>query len=129
MALFREFDTSSGKQVFVGRDAENNEELVKQINNNEFVLHTARPGSPFVNIKSPSSEVSKEDIKEASVFCAKYSQDWRDNKKDVVVHIFLGKDISKGKDMKQGTFGVKSFKEIKVRKEDVLEFEKMLAGK
>jgi predicted ribosome quality control (RQC) complex YloA/Tae2 family protein len=126
MALFREFDTSSGKKVFVGRNAENNEELVKQISQNEYVFHTARPGSPFVNIKSPSSEVSKEDIKETAVFCAKYSQDWRDNKKDIIVHLFLGKDIYKEKGMKSGTFGVKNIKEIKVRKEDILEFEKSL---
>ena len=68
----------------------------------------------------------KEDIKEAAIICAKYSQDWRDNKKDVLVHIFLGKDIFKEKIMPEGTFGVKTFKEIKVKKADIEGFEKLI---
>ena len=48
---FREFTTSSGKKVLAGKSAQNNEELVKQIKDNEDVFHTAKPGSPFVNIK------------------------------------------------------------------------------
>ncbi len=59
--------------------------------------------------------------------CAKHSQDWRDNKKDVLVHYFLSNDVNKEKDMKTGTFGVKKFKEIKVKKEDILDFEKKSA--
>ena len=31
----------------------------------------------------------------------------------------------KSKDMKTGTFGVKSFKEIKVKKQDIIDFEKI----
>jgi len=118
MVKFREFITSSGTLVLGGKSAENNEELIGQVDSNEVVLHTKNPGSPFVNIKV---NASIEDIKEAAVFCAKYSQDWKkSNKKhDVVVHIFKGKDINKEKSMKLGTFGVKKFKEIKVKKQDI----------
>jgi predicted ribosome quality control (RQC) complex YloA/Tae2 family protein len=113
---FREIITNSGQLVLAGKNSKNNEELIKQVEDNEVVLHTDVSGSPFVNIKE---KPKKKDIREAAIFCAKYSQDWRDNKKDVIVHKFKGKDIYKEKNMKTGTFGVKKFKKIKVKKEDI----------
>lgn len=120
---FREFTTSSGKTVLCGKSAKNNEELIEQVKPNEIVLHTANPGSPFVNIKG---KAEKEDIEESAIICAKFSHDWRDNKKDVLVHIFKGAEIYKNKKMKLGTFGVRSFQIKKVRKEDILNLEKKL---
>lgn len=111
---FREMTTKSGKKVLAGKNAKNNEELIRQVGLNEDVFHTAKPGSPFVNIKKRSNI---KDRKEAAIFCAKYSQDWRKNKKDVLVHQFKGKDIYKNKLMKLGTFGVRKKKLIKVKKE------------
>jgi predicted ribosome quality control (RQC) complex YloA/Tae2 family protein len=119
---FREFITTSGKKVLAGKDEESNEELVKQVENNEIVFHTKEAGSPFANIKANSKDVLKEDINETSVFCAKYSKDWKKNKRDVLMHYFLGKDIFKTKDMKTGTFGVKTFKEMKVKKQEIERF-------
>ena len=116
---FREFTTSSGKKVLAGKDAKSNEELVKQVGKDENVFHTAKPGSPFVNIKGESN---KEDIKEAAIFCVVKSQDWRDNKNDVRVHWFKGKDVYKIKGMKLGTFGVKKYKVIKVKKKEIIDF-------
>ncbi|MBP7708617.1 DUF814 domain-containing protein [Candidatus Pacearchaeota archaeon] len=127
MAL-RQYTLSTGKQVFLGKSAETNEELIAQAKNGELLLHTSKPGSPFTNIKAPSSELTPEEIYDAAVMCAKHSQDWRDNKKDVLVHYFLSNDVNKEKDMKTGTFGVKKFKEIKVKKQDILEFEKLKNG-
>ena len=126
MESFRKYVTSSGLVVLGGKNAENNEELIKQIEKNEYVLHTAAPGSPFCNIKSNSKDVSKEDLKEAAIFCAKYSQAWKKStvKRDIEVHVFLGKDIFKQKDMKTGTFGVKKLKKIIVKKDDIEKFEK-----
>ncbi len=118
---FREFETKSGKKVLVGKDAKSNDELVKQIEKDEVVLHTAKPGSPFVNIKG---KANKKDVKEAAIFCASKSQDWRDNKGDVIVHIFTGKDVYKRKGMKSGTFGVKKFKKVKVKKMDIIKIKK-----
>ena len=126
---FRKFQTSSGKIVLAGRDSESNEELVKQAGQNELVLHTKARGSPFVNIKESEKETTKEEIKEAALFCAKYSHDWRDNKKDVQVHIFTGKDLFKEKGMAKGTFGVKKFQEIKVKKAEIESFEKLIKPK
>jgi len=122
MANFREFITSSGKQVLAGRDAETNEKLIEQAGKNEIVLHTAKPGSPFVNIKG---KAGKQDIREAAIFCAKYSQAWKKakTKRDIEVHIFSGRDIYKIKGMKLGTFGVKKHKKINVKKEEIEKLE------
>jgi len=126
---FRKFKTTSGKLVLAGKDAENNEELVKQAKDNEIVLHTAKPGSPFVNIRTKGSKtpITKKDIHEAAVFCAKYSQAWKKPKikpQEIEMHYFLGKDISKNKGMKLGTFGVKKFKKIIVKKSEIEGFKK-----
>ena len=113
---FRKMTTSSGKLVLAGKDAKSNEKLIAQVEPNEDVFHTSKPGSAFVNIKRRSNA---KDRKEVAIFCAKYSQDWRNNKKDVLVHQFKGKDIYKNKLMKLGTFGVRKKKVIKVKKGDI----------
>jgi predicted ribosome quality control (RQC) complex YloA/Tae2 family protein len=118
---FREFTTSSGKKVLAGKDAESNDELVKQfLGKSNKLFHTAEPGSPFCVIEELRS--NKEDEKETAIFCASKSQDWRDNKHDVVVHIFSGKETYKTKGMKAGMFGVNKYKEVKVSKKKIQEF-------
>ncbi len=105
-----------------GKNAQQNEELVSAfIGKNEIILHTKIAGSPFCVILG--EDITKQDIKEAAVFCAKYSKDWKSHHKDVEVHIFSGKDVHKEKDMNVGTFGVKKFKIIKVKKEEIEAFE------
>jgi predicted ribosome quality control (RQC) complex YloA/Tae2 family protein len=116
---FREFLTSSGKKILCGKDAESNEELVKKfIGKGNKLFHTEKPGSPFCVI-SESLKPSKKDEKETATFCAGKSQDWRDNKSDVAVHSFTGKDVYKQKGMKTGMFGVKKFTTIKVKREEI----------
>jgi len=119
MVKFREHVTKSGNLVFGGKNAKNNEELIKQIKPNEDVFHTAEPGSPFVNIKEKAKRGS---VKEAAVFCAAHSKDWKKSKDKVTIHHFKGKDIHKKKAMKLGTFGIKKHKIIKVRRRDILKF-------
>ncbi|HLC78614.1 MAG TPA: NFACT RNA binding domain-containing protein [Candidatus Nanoarchaeia archaeon] len=121
MANFRQHTSKQETFFLAGRNSETNELLIKQVEKNEDVLHTKASGSPFVNIKG---KTRKGDLKEAAIFCAYYSQDWKKNKKDVIVHVFKGKDIFKDKIMRQGTFGIKKFKEIKVKKEEIEEFNK-----
>lgn len=119
---FREFETSSGKRVLAGKDAESNEELVKKFKGkNNVILHTEKPGSPFCVFTKPLL-TCMDDVKEATIFCAKKSQDWRDNKSDVEVHWFKGRDVYKEKGMKVGTFGVRKFKVIKVKKREIEKF-------
>jgi len=113
---FRELITRAGSTILAGKDAKNNEALITQIAPNEEVFHTAAAGSPFVNIKG---KAKKGDIKEAAIFCAIYSRDWKKNKRDVIIHRFKGEDIYKEKSMKTGTFGIKKFKIIKVKEEQI----------
>jgi hypothetical protein len=125
MAKFREFKTSSGKRILAGKNAENNEALISQAKSGEMLLHTAKPGSPFVNLKT--KKPGKKDIYEAGVFCAKYSQAWKKPKRKpskIEIHVFGGKDIFKKPKMKLGTFGVKKFKKIIIKKKDILNSEK-----
>ena len=118
---FREMVTKNGSSILAGKDAKNNEELIEQVRKDEEIFHTAEPGSPFVNIKGKPKRGS---IKEAAIFCARYSRDWKKNKSNVIVHRFKGKDIYKEKNMKLGTFGVKKFKVIKVRNEEIEKWKK-----
>jgi len=122
---FREFFTKTGKKAILGKSAEQNENLMKQyISKDNFVLHTEKPGSPFAIILELNP--SKEDIKETAVFCALKSKDWRDNKKDVVMNIFSGKEVYKDKKMPTGTFGVKKCQKLLIKKEEILKLNKQV---
>ncbi len=115
---FKSFITKSGTFIFMGKNQQQNEELVKKfVNKKNIIMHTAARGSGFCVIDE--LEPSRQDIKKVSLICARYSQDWRDNKADVNVHVFDGKKVYKRKDMPIGTFGVKKFNIIKVRKKDI----------
>ena len=115
---FREFTTNSEKKVICGKDAESNDELVKKfIGKENKIFHTEKPGSPFCIIEEENP--SKKDLKETAIFCASKSQDWRDNKNDVAVHVFIGKDVYKRKGMKAGMFGVRKFEIINAKKKEI----------
>ncbi len=122
---FREFALPSGARALLGRNAENNDELVKKFKGKKnVILHTSSPGSPFcvIGIENPS----KEDIAVSGAWCAKYSQDWRDNKKDVLIDVFTGKNVSKGIFMKKGLWKVKKSKSMKIKKSEILKFERKM---
>ncbi len=112
--------TSSGLKIFGGRDAENNDKLVWDAKPGDVLLHTSAPGSPFVNI---GNSASKKDLKEAAIFCAKFSQDWRDSKRDVVVNVFCRKDMIKEGKKKSGTWNVRKQKRIKVKAVEIMKLE------
>lgn len=126
MVNFREYVTASGLRVLGGKDSENNDKLVWDASPKDILLHTEAPGSPFVNL---GEGPSKNDIKEAAVFCAKFSQVWRDTKKDTIVNKFQRSDMNKSKKMKSGTWNVSKEEKLKVKKEDILKFEKELVAR
>jgi len=116
---FREIELESGTKLLLGKDAESNDELMKRFKGKaNIILHTASPGSPFGVIEKLNP--TKPEIYEASVFVARYSQEWRDNKSNTKVGVFTGKDISKTKHEKPGTWRVKKSKTIVVKKKDIL---------
>ncbi len=112
--------SSNGVLFLAGRNDSSNEELVAQVGSNELVFHTDMAGSPFVNIKGSSFD--DDDVYEACVMCARYSRDWKTGGGDVVVHRFVGGDVSKKKGMKLGTFGVRRSEDILVQTKDIIDF-------
>jgi len=116
----RKFTLSSGTEFFLGRDKNNNDELVKSFRGKKnIILHTFAPGSPFCVIEKLNP--TKNEIYEAGIFCASRSQDWRDNKGDVKMNIFTGKDVKKTIFMKVGSWKIKkNLGEIIIKKKDIL---------
>jgi len=120
---FRELTTVSGANVIMGKDEKSNDELMKQYKGEEnTIIHTSSPGSPFCVIKDVNP--SKQDITTSGSACVSYSQDWRDNKRDIKIDVFTGKDISKKWWMKSGTWKVKKAKKIIIKKQDIIKFER-----
>ncbi len=117
---FREKTLDSGTRLILGKDAKSNEELVNKFKGKEnIILHTSEPGSPFCVIEKHLNPTA-EDIRNGAIVVARYSQDWRDNKSDIRVNVFTGKDVYKLRGMLKGTFGIKKLKTIIVKKEDIL---------
>ncbi len=120
MTKFRKFILSTGTRIFLGRNAENNDELMKEFKGKEnIILHTVKPGSPFCVVEKLNP--TKKEIQESGIICAAKSQDWRDNKSDVELHLFSGKEIKKPLLAKAGTWKIISKpKLIKVRRTEIL---------
>ena len=119
---FRKFTTTSGAQIILGRDEKSNDDLMKEFRGKDnTIIHTVAPGSPFCVIEKENP--SRTDIKASGAICVSYSQDWRDNKGDVKINVFTGKDISKKFWMKKGTWKVNKSKTITIKKKDILKFE------
>lgn len=119
----REIILSTNTKILLGKNAENNDELVNEYKGKlNTILHTVKPGSPFCVILSDSP--TEEEINEAAIQTAKKSQDYRDNKKDVEIHIFKGKDVKKPIFAKTGTW--KLTRKPRILKVKKIEIEKAL---
>lgn len=120
---FREIKLSDKTKILLGRNAENNDELMKKFKGKEnTILHTESPGSPFCVIDE--LKPTKIQIAASGAICVAYSQDWRDNKRDAIVNVFTGKDAKKRFWMKKGTWKVGNSRKMKIKKKDVLAFER-----
>jgi len=119
---FREKILPSGTKIFLGKDAKNNDELMKEYKGKpNTILHTVFPGSPFCVIETkPLSG----DVAISGSVVASYSQDWRNHKRDIEVNVFTGKDVKKRFWMKPGSWKVGNTKTIKIKKKDILNFER-----
>ena len=116
MANYRKFTLETGKEILAGRDAITNDSLVSEANPKDILLHTLAPGSPFVNIKE---EPTRQELKQAAIFCASKSQEWRDTKKDIVVNWFYKKNTTKNKKDKAGLWHTKHEGKIIAKKSEV----------
>jgi len=99
---YRWFFTSSGKLVVGGKSSVQNEDIMRRVGNDDVIMHTSTPGSPFCIIKNPNEK----DLEETAIFTACFSQEWKKLKKKTEVHIFKGEQVTKRNGMKQGTFGI-----------------------
>ncbi len=107
---YRWFFTSTNKLVVGGKNALQNEELIRRLKTTkkDFLgMHTADPGSPFAFILVEKKLIKNTDIEECSIFTASFSRAWKEKKKKVEVHIFNLSQLYKTKGMKMGTWGVK----------------------
>lgn len=121
---FRWFFTSNKLLVIGGKSAEQNEETIPLAKQGDIILHTKLPGSPFCIIKSEYGKIKKQDVEEAAIFCACFSQQWKNNKKEIAIHYFNQEDIFKIKGDKKGTFHVKKILgEINVKPKLYLTFQ------
>ncbi len=118
---YRWFFTSNGKLVVGGKNAEQNEEILRSIKKSgkeHYVMHTSHPGSPFSVIFSEANKVTKKDIEECAIFTGCFSRAWREGRKKTKVHIFKSTQLYKTGEMKTGTWGVKGeIKEAEVELE------------
>jgi len=85
---FRWFHTSTGYLVIGGRNADQNEELVKKyMGKHDRFFHTQAHGGPVTILKAsgPSEsaepiDFSEETLREAAQFAVSYSSDWKDGR-------------------------------------------------
>lgn len=99
---YRWFFTSSNKLVVGGKSSAQNEEIMHRVEDQDTVMHTSTPGSPFCIIKNPNTK----DMQETAIFTACFSHEWKKQKNKTEVHIFKGSQVKKRPAMKQGTFGI-----------------------
>lgn len=115
---YRWFFTSSGNLVVGGKNAEQNDELLKEIKKTKkeyYVMHTSHSGSPFSVIMGDFDKVSKKDLDECAIFTGCFSKAWKEGRKKTGVHVFSSGQIYKDKNMKTGTWGVRG----KVKEKEV----------
>ena len=85
---FRWFHTSTGYLVIGGRNADQNEELVKKyMGNHDRFFHTQAHGGPVTLLKAAGPSESAEPVdwddqtlREAAQFAVSYSSDWKDGR-------------------------------------------------
>ncbi len=74
---FRWFESSKGFLVLCGRDASNNELLIKRyMNDEDIVLHAEVHGAPFTIIRTEGKDLKDDTVEEAATFAACYSKAW-----------------------------------------------------
>ncbi|MFP3193705.1 MAG: ribosome rescue protein RqcH [Caldivirga sp.] len=94
---FRWFITSGGLPVLAGKDANQNETLVKRYMNPwDVFLHADIQGGPVTIIKvSKGQEVKQADLAEASQYAAAYSKAWKLGVNSIDVYYAKGEQVSK----------------------------------
>lgn len=114
---FRYTFTKNGFLCVIGKDSGTNEILIKKHSEeNDLILHTETPGSPFGIIKNGRDKASSEDILEAGQFLSCFSKQWKSGFGTAdafwVYHEQLSKQPQSGEYMSKGSFMVRGKKNI-----------------
>ncbi len=118
---YRWFYTSNKTLVVGGKNAEQNDFLLKELQRSGkdyLVMHTTRPRSPFSVILKEIEIVAKAELEECATFTACFSSAWKDGVTRVEVDIFKLSQLSKGRGFKEGMWRIKGdINKIKVKLE------------
>ncbi len=106
------FFTSNNLLVIGGRDAKQNEIIVRRYLRDDYLFfHADFYGAPAVIIMKNNNEPTKKDIIEAAQFAASFSRAWREGLSSVDVYWVYGKQVSKtppaGEFLPKGAFMVR----------------------
>jgi predicted ribosome quality control (RQC) complex YloA/Tae2 family protein len=107
---FRWFTSSDGYLVLGGKDASNNEFLIKKhTEKNDVVFHADVQGAPFFVVKNPEGkEVPESTLKEAAEAAASYSKAWQAGWGSCDVYYVTPEQVSKttkaGEHIAKGAF-------------------------
>lgn len=109
---FRWFESSKGFLVLCGRDASNNELLIKRyINDEDIVLHAEVHGAPFTVIKTEGKDLKDDSVEEAATFAACYSKAWTKGFTSIDLYWIKPNQISKrppsGQYLSKGMFMIR----------------------
>lgn len=92
---FHWFNTSSGKRVIGGRDATQNDILLKKhIEARDLIFHTLMPGSPFFILRK-GEDASEKEINEVAIATASYSKAWKEGVSSLDVFYVRPDQVSK----------------------------------
>jgi predicted ribosome quality control (RQC) complex YloA/Tae2 family protein len=103
--------TSGGYLAIGGRDASQNESIVKKyLNDKRIFMHADIHGAPAVVIFSEGETPSPQDLREAAILAAAYSKAWKAGMGSVDVYWVWGSQVSKsppsGEYLAKGAFMV-----------------------
>ncbi len=112
---FRWFYTSGGLLSIGGRDATQNDILIKKhAEKNDLIFHTEMAGSPFFILKNGKLKAKKTDLEEVAVAVASFSRAWKLGIASVDVFYVLPEQVTKeakaGEYLSKGSFMIKGKK-------------------
>lgn len=112
---FRWFYTSSGKLAIGGRDAKQNDMIIKRyVEINDLIFHTELPGSPFFILKGARDKITKSEAEEVAVATASFSRAWASGQTVTDVYWVKPEQVTKkaqaGEYLTKGAFMVRGKK-------------------
>jgi len=151
---FRWTKTPSGFLCVMGKDAGTNEVLIKKhLENNDIIIHTQSPGSPFGIIKDVIKDnkliISNDEIKQTASIIACFSNQWKKGYGSAdafwVYPNQISKEANSGEYINKGSFMIRGEKNIlkdlqlkiclgiqkkiiKIENDENIEYEELFSG-